>query len=42
MFKKILIANRGDKIVGLVAQGDFASAKSALAKLTGMRSMRGE
>jgi len=42
MFKKILIANRGDKAISLAAQGDFAQAKSAVVKLTRMRSMPGE
>jgi hypothetical protein len=42
MFKKILIANRGDKPAGLAAQGGFAPAKRAVAKLPGMRSMQGE
>jgi len=42
MFKKILIANRGDSAAGAAAQGDFASAKSAVAKTPGARSAQGD
>jgi hypothetical protein len=42
VFKKILIANRGDNAAGVAAQGDFAHAKSAAAKLRGARSARGD
>jgi len=42
MFKKILIANRGDSAAGAAAQGDFAPAKSAAAKSRGTRSVRGD
>ena len=38
MFKKILIANRGDNAAGVAAEGDFAKAKSAAAKLLCSRS----
>jgi len=40
MFRKVLIANRGDNAAGVAAKGDFAVAKSAVAKAHGMRSMR--
>jgi hypothetical protein len=40
MFKKILIANRGDNAAGVAAQGDFAPAKSAGAKPRSGRSPR--
>lgn len=39
MFKKILIANRGDNAAGVAAKGHFAHAKLALAK---SRSERGD
>ena len=42
MFKKILIANRGDSAEGAAAQGDFAHAKSAEAKTHGARSALGD
>jgi len=42
MFKKILIANRGDNAAGVAAQGDFAPAKSAAAKSHRTRSVRGD
>ena len=42
MSKKILIANRGDKAAGLAAQGGFATAKSAAAKLRRVRSTQGD
>jgi len=42
MFKKILIANRGDSAAGAAAQAGFASAKSAAAKMPGTRSVRGD
>ena len=42
MFKKILIANRGDSAEGAAARGDFAAAKSAAAKLRRTRSVRGD
>jgi acetyl/propionyl-CoA carboxylase alpha subunit len=38
MFKKILIANRGDNAAGVAAKGDFARAKSAVATLRDLRS----
>jgi hypothetical protein len=37
MFKKILIANRGDNAAGVAAKGDFAHAKSAAATTPGSR-----
>jgi hypothetical protein len=42
MFKKILIANRGDSAFGAAAEGDFARAKSAVAKRLGTRSVPGD
>jgi hypothetical protein len=42
MFKKILIANRGDNAAGVAAKGDFAPAKSAVAKSLCSRSERGD
>lgn len=42
MFKKTLIANRGDNAEGVAAKGDFANAKSAVAKLPSSRSERGD
>jgi hypothetical protein len=42
MFKKILIANRGDSATGAAAQGDFAPAKSAAAKKPSARSVQGD
>jgi hypothetical protein len=41
MFKKILIANRGDNAAGVAAKGDFAHAKSAGAKSRCSRSEHG-
>ncbi|MBL8352102.1 MAG: hypothetical protein JNL87_17535 [Burkholderiaceae bacterium] len=45
MFKKILIANRVDSAAGAAgaaAQGDFAAAKSAGARMPSTRSVRGD
>ena len=42
MFKTILIANRGDSAAGAAAQGDFAPAKSAIAKMPRARSAQGD
>jgi hypothetical protein len=42
MFKKILIANRGDKAAGLAVKGDFAHAKLAAATLPRLRSKLGD
>jgi acetyl/propionyl-CoA carboxylase alpha subunit len=42
MFKKILIANRGDNAAGVAAQSDFAPAKSAAAKSPCTRSVLGD
>jgi hypothetical protein len=42
MFKKILIANRGDSATSAAAQGDFALAKSAVAKPPCTRSVQGD
>ena len=42
MFKKILIANRGDSAIGVAAKADFASAKSAAAKMHRTRSVQGD
>jgi hypothetical protein len=42
MFNKILIANRGDSAIGAAAKGDFATAKSAAAKMPSTRSVRGD
>jgi hypothetical protein len=42
MFKKILIANRGDSANGAAAKGDFAPAKSATAKLRCTQGVRGD
>jgi hypothetical protein len=39
MFKKILIANRGDSATGAAAQVGFASAKSTAAKMRRTRSV---
>jgi hypothetical protein len=40
VFKKILIANRGDNAGGVAAQGDFAHAKSAAATSHSTRSVQ--
>jgi hypothetical protein len=42
VFKKILIANRGDNAAGVAAKADFAPAKSAVARTRGTRSVRGD
>jgi hypothetical protein len=42
VFKKILIANRGDNAAGAAAQADIAPAKSAAAKSRRVRSTRGD
>ena len=42
MFKKILIANRGDSANGAAAKADFAPAKSAAAKTHRTRSVQGD
>jgi hypothetical protein len=42
MFDSVLIANRGDNAEGVAAEGDFAQAKSAVAKSRGTRSVRGD
>jgi len=42
MFKKILIANRGDSATGAAAKADFAPARSAVAKSLRTRSVRGD
>ena len=42
MFKKILIANRGDSAAGAAAQVGFAPAKSTAARMPGTRSVRGD
>ncbi len=42
MFKKILIANRGDNAAGVAAQAGFAQAMPAAARMPGTRSVRGD
>ena len=42
MFKKILIANRGDSAKGAAAQVGFAKAKSTAAKMRCTRSVQGD
>ena len=42
MFKKILIANRGDSAAGAAAQADFAPVKSAAASIPSTRSVQGD
>jgi hypothetical protein len=42
MFKKILVANRGDSTAGAAAEGGFAPAKPAAAKPHCTRSVRGD
>ena len=42
MFKKILIANRGDSAYGAAAKGNFVSTKLAAAKTHCTRSVLGD
>ena len=42
MFKKILIANRGDSAHGAAAKGNFAPAKLAVAKMPCTRRVLGD
>jgi hypothetical protein len=42
MFRKILIANRGDSATGAAAESGFAPAKPAAAKPHCTRSVRGD
>jgi hypothetical protein len=42
VFKKILIATRGENAAGVSAKGDFASAKLAAARMHGTRSVQGD
>ena len=42
MFKKILIANRGDSAAGAAAQAGFAPATSTAAKMLSTRSVQGD
>jgi hypothetical protein len=42
MFKKILIAHRGDSAIGAAAKADFAPAKSAAARMPGTHRVQGD